>query len=77
MRGPWQSLGGSLFVKGSLVDINEGLSVCLDDLQDLSAHGAVLCKDLGIVCGQGNGPLTAIVDHLDCAHKSLHLQTNV
>ena len=46
MRGsPAVSLRDSLFVKGGLGDVNEGLPVGLHHLEDIPPHVAVLCED--------------------------------
>ena len=63
----------SIDVKGSLVDINKGLPVGLHNLQDLSPHGRVLGEDSGVVCGKGDSTLTAVIDDLYCADKTLDL----
>ena len=55
----------SLFdVKSVLVAVNKGLPVGLHHLEDLAPHCAVLGQDPGVVCGQGNGPLAAVIDSM-------------
>ena len=63
----------SINVKGGLLDINKGLPVSLHHLDDLLPHVTVLGEDLGVVCSEGDGPLTAVIDNLDCADKGLDL----